>query len=710
MKKLIIALVASVTATSVLLVLGSAGTAATRQPKQPAKPAKPRPVKADRDHDKLFDDLEARLPSVQDGDEVDVIVTLDAPASAARIAELGRRIGQFRTTRRFAVVDGFAAHLTKAQVAELAQVPWVEHVEANAVVRALNDSAATSFGVAKAQADLPGLDGDADGSAAVGPGDLVAAVIDTGVDARHLDLDEGKVIAFKDFVNGRADAYDDNGHGTHVASTIAGDGDARADRLHRGVAPGAGLVGLKVLDAAGSGTMANVTAAIDWVVQNEDIYGIEAINLSLGVAGCSDGTDATSQAVERAVAAGLVVAAAAGNEGPGACTIGSPGAAASALTVGAMADLGAGGFHQAVFSSRGPTAGGRVKPDISAPGVDVTAAAANSTNGYATFDGTSMATPFVAGLALLMREANPALTPAQVKDAVRSTAVDWGRAGPDSDYGAGRLDGYAALRAAGAALTMPPATPRHELREGSLPGSGASVDYSFYVADTRYPLAATLLVPASGDFDLYLYAPNGTLVGFSERVARQEEVFVRAPSLGSYRVRVYSYGGSGGFVLDVSAGIGDPPAAPVTSFPGSTTLFAGSLRGGTASRLNADDNAYFQVNSTTSGTRQADWYGRVTGVSNAVRSLSVAYRGKSSATCDQTVWIYNWTTSTWAQLDRRNVGTTEVAVSATVAGMLAEYVSGTSGAGEVAVRVRCLRTDGTGFYVSGDRLAVTHAL
>jgi hypothetical protein len=97
-------------------------------------------------------------------------------------------------------------------------------------------------------------------------------------------------------------------------------------------------------------------------------------------------------------------------------------------------------------------------------------------------------------------------------------------------------------------------------------------------------------------------------------------------------------------------------------------------------------------------------------VSNAVRSLSVAYKGKSSATCDQTVWVYNWTTAVWTQLDRRNVGTSEVGVSTAVGGMLADYVSGTSGPGDVAVRVRCLRSDGLGFYLSGDRLAVTHSL
>jgi len=351
------------------------------------------------------------------------------------------------------------------------------------VVQASNDSAQASFGVAKARTDDPDLTGDNDGTRATySRDDLVAAVIDTGIDANHRDLDERKVLAFKDFVNGQSAPYDDDGHGTHVAGTLAGDGDG--DPRYRGVAPDAGLVGVKVLNKNGSGRMSDITAGIDWTVLNRALYGIEALNLSLGTTGCSDGTDATSTAVNRAHNAGLVAAVAAGNSGPGTCTIGTPGAAANALTVGAMADLEQAGFKQAYFSSRGKTADGRIKPDVSAPGVAVTSAAKGTATGYAVHSGTSMASPFVAGVALLMRDADPALTSASLKAkvsgvaGVSGTAVDWGRggdnrsagsSGADIDYGGGRLDAYAALKSAGAAaLTSgPPCLGTSCMREAS---------------------------------------------------------------------------------------------------------------------------------------------------------------------------------------------------------------------------------------------------
>ena len=792
------------------------------------KPAPP--VKADRDGDKLFEDLEARIAGMSAQDELSVIVTLTVPASADRVKDLSQRVGGFTTTHRFSLVPGFAARVNKGQAEALTHVPWVAHVEENSTVRAFNDNAQSSFGVAKARTDAPGLDGNADGNpAAYSKDDLVAAVIDTGIHAGHLDLDEGKVLAFKDFVNARTAPYDDNGHGTHVAGTIAGDGDARADGLNKGVAPAAGLVGVKVLDANGSGSMADVTAAIDWVVENKALYGIEAINLSLGASGCANGTDATAQAVDRAQAAGLVVAVAAGNDGPGTCTIGTPGAAAGGLTVGAMADMGENGFSQAPFSSRGPTADGRVKPDVSAPGVNIASAQTNTTGGYVVYSGTSMATPFVAGVALLMRDANAALTPQQVKDTLRSTAIDWGRGGDnktagstgaDIDYGAGRLDAHAALKAAGAPLAAPPAAPSRHLLEGSLAARGAIADHKLTVSDLRFPIAATLIHPGisaaqayTPDFDLFLYDPAGVRVAAAETVDRQETVAFKPTATGTYTVRVYSYNGAGAYFVDVSAGVGADTAAPtvastspaaaatgvpaatnvtvtfsepmdkasaqsafslvksadgsgvsgtftwsgntltfdpaaelaagmgytatvstaakdtagnalataktwsytvaaattaITAVPSGATLYYGTARSGGVASLSADDNGYLEVNSTTSGTRASDWYGRFTGVANTIRSLRVTYRGKASATCTQSVFIYKWTTGSWVTLDSRSVGTTELEVSATPGGTLADYVSGTTGDGEVAVRIRCTRGDGVNFWTSADLLKIVY--
>jgi serine protease AprX len=714
---------------TVVFALAAAGAASGDDKKQGLRGNAESP-KVDRNRNKLFDDLEARLAEASAREHVNVIVTLKAEATAGRVAALSNGVGGFNVGKRIDVIDGFSATVTKAEAEALANLPVVRRVEENSVVRALNDTAQASFGVTKARADAPALDGDGDGNPdAYAPADLVAAVIDTGIDASHVDLDEGKVIAFKDFVNGRTEPYDDQGHGTHVAGTIAGDGDSRADGLHRGVAHGAGLVGVKVLDANGSGTMANIAAAIDWVVENKDVYGIEAVNLSLGAAGCSDGTDASSLAVNNAGAAGLVVAVAAGNEGPGTCTIGTPGAASGAVTVGAMADSGALGFSQASFSSRGGTVDGRIKPDISAPGVDITSAAANTGTGYAQVSGTSMATPFVAGVALLMRDTDPSLTPQQVRQALTSTAIDWGRggnnrtagsSGPDVDYGAGRLDAYAALKASGAPISTPPAAPEHRLYEGSLSGTGAVADYKLNVTDVGFPIAATLIMPGvlgatawSPDFDLYLYDPAGRLVALAETVQRQEAIGFKPTTTGTYTLRVGSFSGSGGYFVDVSAGLGALPAPPpqqpttVTASPASVSLYYGSVRSGGAARLGADDNAFFEVNSTTSGTRASDWYGRITGVTNALQSLKITYRGRSYRTCTQVVYVYNWTTGAWVQLDSRSVSTSEVEVNASPTGTLADYVSGSSGDGEVAVRIRCSRSDGS-FYTSADLLRITY--
>jgi hypothetical protein len=145
----------------------------------------------------------------------------------------------------------------------------------------------------------------------------------------------------------------------------------------------------------------------------------------------------------------------------------------------------------------------------------------------------------------------------------------------------------------------------------------------------------------------------------------------------------------------------------VTAFPRATSILSGRLRSGTYSRLGADDNSYYQVNSTTSGTRVSDWYGSFSSVTNALSNLRVTYKGSNSSSCTQRIYLYRFNGSTgWVQLDSRSVSTTEVAVSNLVpSGTLADYVSGTSGDGEVRVRVRCTRSSPS-FYASADLLKI----
>ena len=158
-----------------------------------------------------------------------------------------------------------------------------------------------------------------------------------------------------------------------------------------------------------------------------------------------------------------------------------------------------------------------------------------------------------------------------------------------------------------------------------------------------------------------------------------------------------------------------PPAAPsnfrvpeaVSAAPAATVIQTGTAGGGTAASLSADDNVFFNVNSTLVGTRTTAWYGSFTGVTNALNTLRVNYSGRNSvSSCNQTVHIWRWTTNTWVQLDSRAVGTTEVALNNLApTGAAADYVSGTTGDGEVRVRIRCTRN--SNFASNGDLLRIS---
>lgn len=254
------------------------------------------------------------------------------------------------------------------------------------------------------------------------------AVIDTGV-APHKDL-RGRIVAFHDVVNGRPDPYDDHGHGTHVSGLVAGDGAASAGFI-KGMAPSANIIGVKVLDGGGSGEFSDVIKGIQWAVDNKERYNIKVLNMSLGAyIETSYKDDPVVQAVEAAARAGITPVVAAGNSGPGASTVGTPGNAPNAVSVAAVDDRGTPWRWDdriALFSSRGPTAiDNEQKPDLAAPGVAVMSLKANS-NGYVPMSGTSMASPIVAGAAALLSQAHPDATPAEIRDALMSTAHTlWG--------------------------------------------------------------------------------------------------------------------------------------------------------------------------------------------------------------------------------------------------------------------------------------------
>ncbi|HEY8475090.1 MAG TPA: S8 family serine peptidase [Natronosporangium sp.] len=281
---------------------------------------------------------------------------------------------------------------------------------------------------------------------------VTVAVLDSGIDAEHPDLAD-QVVAAQNFTE--SDTTDDRwGHGTHVASTIAGTGAASGGR-YTGVAPGVDLINAKVLNDLGSGSTSMLIEAMEWAAQQ----GADILNLSLGVRGYyTDGTDPGSVAVNEIVDQyGVLVVIAAGNNGPNESTVTTPGTADKALTVGAVDRDG----QIADFSSRGPRFGDRaLKPDITAPGVGIVAARAGGgaigqpvDEFYAAENGTSMATPHVVGAAALVAQARPDLSAAQLK------ALLMGTAAPNDELtvfeqGAGLVDVPAAL--GGTVVADPP--------------------------------------------------------------------------------------------------------------------------------------------------------------------------------------------------------------------------------------------------------------
>ena len=325
----------------------------------------------------------------------------------------------------------FWSHVTASSTSSPAGhlLHGVQHIWLDGRVHALDVSAPLQ------QTHVPAAwDAGFDGSG------VKVAVLDTGYDPGHPDL-AGRVIGSADFTP-EPGVVDHNGHGTHVASTIAGTGAASAG-LYRGVAPGASLLIGKVLDGSGTGEDSQVMAGMSWAV------GQHAAIVSMSLGGDpGDGSSPLERAVDELSSTSTTLfVIAAGNSGPTPGTITSPGAAASALTVGAVD----GTDSMADFSSRGPLINGEIKPNIVAPGVNIVAARAAGTSlgdpvddNYTTLSGTSMATPHVAGIAAILKQEHPKWSGALIKSAVTSSAVSLDGV-TASDTGVGRVDAGRAI-------------------------------------------------------------------------------------------------------------------------------------------------------------------------------------------------------------------------------------------------------------------------
>ncbi|MGW0692986.1 S8 family serine peptidase [Streptomyces sp. NPDC002738] len=295
-----------------------------------------------------------------------------------------------------------------------------------------NDVAAPSF---TAGVDKVWLDGKAEaaladttaqigapqawGAGGTGAGVRVA-VLDSGADTTHPDLAK-RIVASRSFVAGE-DVIDRNGHGTHTASTVAGTG-AASHGTERGVAPGADLLVGKVLGDNGSGPISGIIAGMEWAARTEHA---RVINMSLGTPVWHTQDDPLSRAVNQLSAeTGALFVIAAGNSGNSPHSVSAPGTADAALTVGAVDSS----DQLAPFSSAGPRLMDEaLKPDLTAPGVDVLAARSQYMDGggegyYRTESGTSMAAPHVAGAAALLAQKHPKWTGQQIKDALMSTSA-----------------------------------------------------------------------------------------------------------------------------------------------------------------------------------------------------------------------------------------------------------------------------------------------
>ncbi|MCZ7394650.1 MAG: S8 family serine peptidase [Candidatus Methanoperedens sp.] len=369
--------------------------------------------------------LGLKIANSKPEDQIPVIVFMKKPdkikTSKTKLLSLlssAVESGGGKVGRRYNIVDAFSAKMPASRISELSRMPGVERIYYDEIVSLPPQPSEKSILQTNSTQTI-GATYVWNTFGYTGTG-IKVAIIDSGIDYNHPDLGGGfgpgkKVADGINFVNNNP-PLDDFGHGTHVAGIVAANG------ILKGVAPNATLFAVKVCDSSGSCGTSNTIAGIDWSIA----HGANIISMSLGgsTQPNDEFADVTTIVSDAAVEKGVVVVVAAGNEGPGTDTIGAPGSAKKVITVGASDS----NDTIASFSSRGPSAFGRLDPDVVAPGVSINSTVPTGAcelcapSGYKIESGTSMATPHVSGAAALLLQKNPALTPAQVRDILMHTS------------------------------------------------------------------------------------------------------------------------------------------------------------------------------------------------------------------------------------------------------------------------------------------------
>ena len=567
----------------------------------------------DVDGDHISEMVRDRMDKTDVSDTINVYVRIGVPLTDEVIGKIQSAVGKSVAVHPMTYygLNHVAVELTPPQLVLLAKLPFVQFVEPAwaGYQKGMMNAAREHTGVNYSHGNNTfcsgwlnstncAINGDHDGNRwGFSTQDVVVAVMDSGIDRNHEAFNGGaKIIGWTDQTGaGEASAVDPWGHGTHVASIIAGESGVG----YYGVVPGAALVGVRVFDANGRSTTwpdgeTSVTKGLRWLIDNRAAFNIRVVNYSGGNIGCHPSTGFLNQTlINQLIDAGITFVSGAGNSEsdinngqPRYCHLNYVAAVPRVIGVGNIADPSTNenglGWTLRATSSWGPTSDGITKPDVMAPGTCIMAAKATGTllpypvrctylesslpAGYVDYSGTSMSTPFVAGIAAGLLDANPNLTPAQIKSHIVDNAET--ASGVNNNvYGKGYVRAFNTYKAVlGGSDTWDDGYD-HAVQAYFSISQGTVVTHNFDRSDNSKHIHVTLAAPKYGTnpggesnvaFRVRLVNPDGSLYGDTGNTAQPIKHLYRESGgqVGTWQIKVTAItvpnGGYASYLLDVT--------------------------------------------------------------------------------------------------------------------------------------------------------------